>query len=410
MRVLVVTKIFPNALEPASSPFNRQQFAALSRLCDVEVLATIPWFPGARAAARWSPAGRLTGVPRSERIDGLDVAHPRYLFVPRVAPGANGLLYAGSIAPEVLRRRGTVDVLLGSWAYPDGFAIVLLGRALGLPTVVKLHGSDMNVVAEMPGPARALRWALPRADRVVAVSRPLAERAAACGVPRERIALVENGVDTRLFHVRDRAASRERLGLSAGGRLVLFVGRLEREKGAVDLLRAFARVAPSREDLTLAMVGGGRAEAECRALAAPLGDRVRLVGPRPLEEVAVWMGACDVLVLPSWNEGTPNVVIEALASGRRVVATRVGGIPDLLSDAALGELVPARDDEALGAAIARVAATDYAPDRVAALAGRGDWAWSAARLHEVLLAAAASRRHGTIRPAASGLDPFGPPA
>ena len=76
MRVLVVTKIFPNAVEPLSAPFNRQQLAALGRRCDVEVLATIPWFPGAGAFSRWSSAGKLSAVPRHDWIDGLAVAHP----------------------------------------------------------------------------------------------------------------------------------------------------------------------------------------------------------------------------------------------------------------------------------------------------------------------------------------------
>src|SRR5690606_40382890 len=97
MRVLIVTKIFPNALEPLSSPFNRQQFAALAKLCDVHVLATIPWFPGASWFGRWSAAGRLTAVPARERIGTLEVEHPRFLFVPKVGHSLSGWLYAASL-------------------------------------------------------------------------------------------------------------------------------------------------------------------------------------------------------------------------------------------------------------------------------------------------------------------------
>src|SRR5262245_52342697 len=102
MRVLVVTKIFPNALEPLSAPFNRQQLAALGRRCEVEVLATIPWFPGAGALARWTSAGRLGQVPRRDRIDGLEVAHPRVLYLPRYGHALSAALYAASALPEVL--------------------------------------------------------------------------------------------------------------------------------------------------------------------------------------------------------------------------------------------------------------------------------------------------------------------
>src|SRR5258708_4066587 len=111
MRVLIVTKIFPNGLEPFSSPFNRQQFAQLAQLCEVEVLATIPWFPGASAFAKWSRAGRLLEVPREERINGIKVLHPRFAFVPR-SPGLSGPLYAASLATRAVRYRGKVDVVL----------------------------------------------------------------------------------------------------------------------------------------------------------------------------------------------------------------------------------------------------------------------------------------------------------
>src|SRR5579872_4273118 len=176
LRVLIITKIFPNAKEPLSAPFNRQQFVALSQRCDVEVLATIPWFPSAGLFGRWSPAGRLTDVPARETIDGVAVAHPRFFYIPRFGRGLQGALYAASVLPAVLERRGQFDVILGSWAYPDGVAALALGRMFGVPVVVKLHGSDIDVLSTWFGPRQNMRLALPRADRVVAVSRSLADK------------------------------------------------------------------------------------------------------------------------------------------------------------------------------------------------------------------------------------------
>jgi len=176
MLVLAVTKIFPNRSEPGAAPFNRQQFAELQRFCDVEVLATIPWFPGARWFGKWSKASRSSDVPAREIIDGLSVHHPRTLFVPRLAPGWSGPLYAASLARELERYRGRASVILGSWAYPDGYAAVRLAERLGVPAVVKLHGSDINVVAKMPAPERRIRATLPRAERIVAVPRARGRR------------------------------------------------------------------------------------------------------------------------------------------------------------------------------------------------------------------------------------------
>jgi teichuronic acid biosynthesis glycosyltransferase TuaC len=392
LRVLAITKIFPNAAEPLSAPFNRQQFAALAKRCRLEVMGTIPWYPGAGLLARWSSAGKLARVPRRETIDGVEVTHPRTLFLPRLAHSTWGPLYAASIAPHLARYRGKVDVVLGAWAYPDGFASVIAARLLGVPCVIKLHGSDINLVAKLPGPRRMLRWALPQATRIVAVSRALADEVTALGVTRERVALVMNGVDGDLFHPRDRAAARAELGLPDGP-VALYVGNLKPEKGVFDLPRAWTRVVHAHPRATLAIVGDGPLRGELEAMLRPLGDRVRLVPRRPLAEIPTWMAACDVLVLPSHTEGTPNVVLEALACGRRVVATAVGGVPDLITHDELGALAPPRDPDALAMAIVRCLHSAYDPSRVAALGARGGWDASAAALYDVLVGAAGASDH-----------------
>jgi glycosyltransferase involved in cell wall biosynthesis len=388
VRVLAITKIFPNAAEPLSAPFNRQQFAALRELCTLEVMATIPWFPGAGLVARWSSAGRLARVPRREIIDGIEVTHPRTLFVPRLAYATWGPFYAMSIAPLLARYRGKVDVVLGSWAYPDGFAAVVAARLLGVPAVVKLHGSDINMVAKLPGARGMTAWALPQAARVVAVSRPLADEVVALGVARERVAVVMNGVDGELFRPRDRAAARARLGLDGDLPLAIYVGNLKPEKGVIDLGRAWDAVVRRVPDATLLVIGDGPSREELEAVTRPLGERVRLVARQPLEMVPAFLAAADVLVLPSHSEGTPNVVLEALACGRRVVATSVGGVPDLITSPTLGALVPPRDPEALADALARTLQQPYDATEVARLGARGGWAASASALHAVLADAA----------------------
>ncbi len=390
MRVLAVTKIFPNAVEPLSAPFNRQQLAALGRRCDVEVLATIPWFPGARAFSRWSSAGRLSSVPRHDWIDGLAVVHPRVPYLPRFGHSLSGALYAASVLPDLLRRRGQFDVILGTWAYPDGAAVAALGQLLRIPTVVKLHGSDMDVLAQRPSLRRQMQLTLPRAARVVAVSRALAAQARDLGVAPDRIDVIGNGVDSELFHPRDRAAARAELGHAGDTRKwILYVGRLEADKGVVDLAIAFQEVAAARADAVLVLIGDGKARATAEEMLRPLGDRVQFLGARPLAEVPVWMGACDILTLPSHHEGTPNVLLEALACGRRVVATRVGGIPDVVHRDELGALVLASDPGALAQALLAALAAEYDGAAVAALGSRGGWDESAGRLHDTLARAIA---------------------
>lgn len=390
LRVLVVTKLFPNAAEPTLATYNRLQLVALSRRCQLHLLAVIPWFPGVRVLRRWTGAGLAARVPAEEDVEGLRVLHPRVLYLPRIGAAVAPDLYVASLWPRLRHLRGQVDVVLGCWAFPDGVAAIRLGRLLGAASVVKVHGSDLNVLAERPQIRRILVRALPGVGRLVAVSRPLAERAVALGVPASRVAVVRNGLDRSLFHVRDRAAARAELGLASPGRWILYVGRLDRAKGIGELLAAFDRLAPLDPELRLALVGDGPDAGLGLAAAGRHPGRVALPGALPAAAVARWMGACDLLALPSWNEGTPNVILEAFASGRRVVATRVGGIPDVVTSPALGDLVPARDVPALAEALAGSLRRENDVPALVAAAPQG-WPESAERLLEELRAAADSR-------------------
>ena len=145
---------------------------------------------------------------------------------------------------------------------------------------------------------------LPLADAVIAVSRPLADEIVALGVPRAACIWCRNGVDASLFRPRDRRATRRALGVADDARLVLFVGRLEPQKGIGELLDAFEQVRSRVPRATLALVGTGVSLGEVRARVASWAPGAALLlGPRSPAEVAEWMGACDVMTLPSWAEG-----------------------------------------------------------------------------------------------------------
>jgi glycosyltransferase involved in cell wall biosynthesis len=139
----------------------------------------------------------------------------------------------------------------------------------------------------------------------------------------------------------DRAAARQALGIAADAELVLYVGRLVAEKGLRELFAAIRQLAAQRPRLQLALVGSGPMQAELGALAAAAGN-VRLAGSLAPGAVAQWMLAADLVTLPSYSEGHPNVLVEALACGRPVVATDVGGIPEVV-DASNGVLVHPRE-------------------------------------------------------------------
>lgn len=373
-----MTNLFPNNVDPGYAPFNRQQFAALASLPGVEldVFGAVP-------------LKSSRGVVRRELVDNIPVLHPRFLTVPGV-PSLNAGLYAASIFPELanLKRSRGFDVLLAAYAYPDGCAGVALGTAFKLPVVVKCHGSDLNRVVQHRAVRAQLGRLLPRADRVVVVSKKLGEKASGLGVREDRLAVVYNGVDRDRFFVRDRLEARAKLGLPKDRELVVYVGHLAEHKGTRDLLNAAKLLSVRRPEVMIAFVGDGPMTREVAETPGVLG-----AGRVAHAEVAEWIAAGDLLCLPSWDEGMPNVVREAHASGRPVVATEVGGVPEAIHRAELGRTVPAKDPSALADAIAAVlAAPRVPPERIVELGIVPTWKESAQALRAVLEAAAFSSR------------------
>ncbi len=382
VRVLAITQIWPNSLEPLSSPFNLQQFKALATRCDLQVLSAVAYFPGAKWTGQPPRPAELSSLPKREEISGIDTVYMRQLYVPKVGVPVAVPLYLASLMPY-RKLVAQADVVLGTWAYPDGCASVLFARALGKPVVVKVHGSDLNVIAKMPSARRVLARVLPKADAMVTVSNQLGDEIEGLGVARSRIVLVRNGVDADLFTPRDREQARRSLGVPVGPPMILFVGRLEPQKGLLELLESFERIRRARPDALLTLVGDGVSRAKAEAASVRHAGALRVTGPQPLTEVAKWLSACDVFTLPSHAEGTPNVVLEALASGRPVVATDVGGIPDVLGDPRAGMLVPSRNAAALADALLSAIEKKWNPEEVCAC-GPGSWDDSAQRLFEVL--------------------------
>jgi glycosyltransferase involved in cell wall biosynthesis len=284
------------------------------------------------------------------------------------------------------------DVLLGCWAYPDGWAAVKLAREAGLPAVVKVHGSDVLVAGRDPARRSSVAEALCEADRVVAVSRDLAQHVAELGADPGKIHVVRNGVDGELFSPRDRGAARERLGLSPAGKIVLFVGNILLSKGAGVLVEACAALKRRGVAFECHLVGSGRDERTVRSLIARRGlsDDVKLAGQCAYARLPDWYAACDVVALPSFSEGLPNVLQEALACHRPFVASEVGGIPEI-AHPSYSRLTPPGETENLAAALAEALLEPPTVDPELAALGVCTWEASADALAEALRAAIADR-------------------
>jgi glycosyltransferase involved in cell wall biosynthesis len=390
--VLAVSSLFPSNVDPTYAPFNRLQFGALAKLADVSVLGVVPWRYG-----RWYARGSARDVVREEIVDALRVVHPRYPSIPGV-PSLNAGLMALALLPHLVRqvRQARPDVLLASYAYPEGCAGVLLGVMLRIPVVVKCHGSDLNRVPVDFAARFQMRRLLKRAEAVVVVSRSLMERGRSLGIPESRLRVVYNGIDRDRFHPVDKHKARRRLGLPDDREIVLYLGHLATHKGVLDLVEAARRLRVSRPRASVFFVGDGPLGGGIRNLAAGGGEltgAVVIYPTVPHAEVPWWMAAADVVCLPSWGEGLPNVVREAHACGRPVVATDVGGIPEAVHSSGLGALIPPRNPVHLAEALAeRLSTPALTPEAIAALADVPSWEDSARVLHSVLMEAVGAKR------------------
>lgn len=330
MRILIVPKDFPSEQRPGAGIFILRRAQALRDLGhDVSVLRMVPAAP---------PFGRKWEAYRAIReidsVDGIPVRTVRAIVPPRMlAMEYVHLQLRGALEKEILRFKP--DIAHASFLVPCG---QLVARQRMVPSVVTAHGIDAHKWPKLrPGLWRASREAVANADGVTAVSGYIADRLREL-YPRD-VRVIWNGADERFFYPRDRAASRQALDLPPDRGILAFVGNLLPVKGLADLLQAVHRIAPHRRPL-LAIGGDGPELHSLRAAAQELNVEARFLGHLQTERIAQLVGAADAVTLPSYAEGLPNVICEAMLSERAVVATTVGGIPEIVQHGKSGLLVP----------------------------------------------------------------------
>lgn len=375
VRVLTFTSLYPSSARPRHGIFIESRLRRLASRGGLRsrVIAPVPWFP--LRGERWGEYGRMGATPGQETRAGIEVSYPRYPMIPRIGmplqPAA--MAWSGWRAVQALQRRGEAfDLIDAHYLYPDAVAAAPIARRLGCPFIATARGSDVNVIAQLPGPRERILRALEASAAIVAVSAALKASLVGMGVPAARITVLRNGVDTELFQPVVRSTARRELGLPIDGRIIACVGNLVPGKRTDLALEAAARI----KDATIVFVGRGSERARLQRLGSELSmtQRMQFFDEMPQQRLRDVYSAADALVLASEREGWPNVLLESVACGTPVVAFNVGGVPEILTDPAAGIIVRGGHDagllaEALGALFA------HPPAREAVRAAAVRFSW-----------------------------------
>jgi glycosyltransferase involved in cell wall biosynthesis len=358
MRVLMITLGYPKYPGEPTAPFiDAMARHLVDRGHSIDVV--LPYHPEFRHAGfdgirffpyRYSPLARFSpwgfgqtfGTKSRVRLEAA-------ALLPAIA-----LSLRHCIARRLARDR--YDVVHAHWVLPNGWLAEGVARARGVPIVITLHGSDVAMAERYRLLGRLARRTFEAADAVTATSAQLIRRAIALGADPRRSTTIYIGVDTELFSPRlPDPELRASLGAADGTFLVVSVGRLAEVKGFEYLIDAASLLS----GVSIAIVGDGelRGELERRARST---SGVRLVGSMSHDRVADAIAAADAVVIPSVVDragrvdATTSTVLETLASGRPLVTTNVGGIPEIVEAGSNGLLVPPKDPRALASAITQL--------------------------------------------------------
>lgn len=332
MKILIVTNLYPLPWEPNRAMFNKQQFDRLQKTDELKIIVPVAW---------------TAYFKHKNKIKNTDnVRYVCFWYIPKIMHGLLGVFMYVSVLLGAGRwiRGNSFDAVIGSWAFPEGYVAKKISERIGKPYFVKVHGSDINLLSPKSARSYLTSQVCKSANHVFTPSNALKDKVVGLGVNPERVSRIYNGVDDNLFYLEE-IISKEQY--------ILFVGNLKKEKGVFELLTAFSRYAEAGRKLKLKYVGDGAMFRQLQIMVSSLEleDKVEFLGAKPHQKVASYIRNCRCLVLPSYSEGVPNVLLEAAKSGVPVIATKVGGIPEVVLPDKTGILVEPRDTESLSRAL-----------------------------------------------------------
>lgn len=387
MKVLVFTSLFPNNVEPNKGVFIKERMVNVAKLCEVKVIAPVPYFPPIKIFKRWYP---FFQVKKKEVIEGLEVFRPRFFIVPKIGMVFYGLFMFLSVLKPVktIQKEFNFDLIDAHYIYPDGIAAVLLGKFLKKPVVVSVRGTDINFYPKFTLIRKQIIYTLKNAAKIISVCQALKDKMVKLGILSEKIEVIPNGVDIEKFKPFPRIKARKELNLPIDQKIILSVGHLVKRKGFQYLIDALSEIKNNGDKdstPTLVIVGEGlyRFKLENQIKELHLEKEVRLIGAKPHNELYKWYGSADLFCLASFREGWPNVIFESLACGTPVVATNVDGIPEVICSEDYGILVDEQDSKKIAQAIIKALDKNWDIQKLVKYAQENTWNKVAQKVHSL---------------------------
>lgn len=367
IKILLFSNLFPNPAQPLRGNFVESLCKEMGKMAEITVISPLPWFPNTALIKTLGNKINLLTMLSHDRLqyseipyfvqwNGFDVYYPRYPFIPVLSrpfhPTLVTLAVFGLVKKLVAEK--DINIINAHWIYPDGISAVWSGKQINIPVVVTAHGCDLNHYSHYKLRRPQILWALKNSNKITTVSNALYERTTKeLGINKNKVVMIPNGVDTDRFHLRNRKEAKKQLGLNQNKKYLLFVGQFHEVKGLEYLIEAIA-ILKKRGSLSFEtiLIGDGPQGYTIKQWLQEKGltNDVLVLGQRPNNEISAWMNACDFFCLPSKREGMPCVILEALSCGLPVIASRVGGIPELVSEDN-GILVEPQNPHALADAI-----------------------------------------------------------
>jgi len=367
--LLFFTNLHPLPWQETRATYNLEETKHLSEHYDIKKLIPVPWFI-------WLKQVLVNGY----RTDKNTCLFP-FFYVPKVMTSLHPLFLGISIVISVkpLLWILSANRVIASWAYAEGVCAAFFKGLVGNKLIIESLGSDINALMTKPLHKRQMKWAFKKATFVTGKSQALVT-AIHSHTSRVNAEVVYNGVDFESFTLRSSPVF-----TSAEIKLV-FIGSVIKTKGIFELIDAIALLKKQNCTINLNLLGAGAQMKDLEERISQLGvaDSVNLVGPIPHDSLMNFIHDSDALILPSYREGVPNVVMESLSTGTPVIVTKVGGIPEVVQENTNGVFINALSGEGVMEAILKAKNTEWQCNAIRASISHLTWANTAQHIQSLL--------------------------